>query len=101
MKKCKAMCHGCRNDFYNGNNSMGVKECWSFKGAKVVKRWRIGWWTPMDRPENFKEVRTLDCYHQTGTAAFLKELPQHIKEMVRMRKRSAKSAVSRSVGGAP
>lgn len=34
----KTNCAGCRNDFYNGNNSLGVKECWSFKSAKLIFR---------------------------------------------------------------
>jgi len=94
-KKCKALCRGCRNDFYNGNNDMGVKECWSFKGAKVAKRWRIGWWTSMDRPENFHEVTTLDCFHQTGTAAYLKELPEHIRAMMRRKPKKVARRVPR------
>lgn len=27
-------CAGCRNDFYNGHNDLGVKECWSREDAK-------------------------------------------------------------------
>lgn len=34
----KAMCSGCRDDFYNDHNDMGVKECWAFKDAKVVDK---------------------------------------------------------------
>lgn len=34
----KSDCSGCRNDFYNDHNPLGVKECWSFKDAKLEKR---------------------------------------------------------------
>ncbi len=34
----KKFCLGCRNDFYNGNNHLGVELCWSLLGAKRVKR---------------------------------------------------------------
>lgn len=40
-KMTKRHCIGCRDDFYNGKNPLGVSECWSFKGAKLVKRIRI------------------------------------------------------------
>ena len=31
-------CAGCHNNFYNGHNSLGVQECWSFKTATLVKK---------------------------------------------------------------
>lgn len=34
----KKHCHGCRDDFYNGNNPMGVKVCWCLADAKLVPR---------------------------------------------------------------
>ena len=37
-------CAGCRNDFYNGNNKLGVKECWSLADAKLVSRIPVGYW---------------------------------------------------------
>ena len=36
LKPKKSMCRGCRDDFYNGGNPYGTKECWHFKDAKVV-----------------------------------------------------------------
>ena len=30
----KKHCWGVRNDFYNGKNDLGVKECWSFDSKK-------------------------------------------------------------------
>lgn len=41
-KKDKTLCAGCRDNFYNGNNTIGVSECWSFKSARVVKKRRVG-----------------------------------------------------------
>jgi hypothetical protein len=55
-------CSGCRNNFYNGNNPMGIKECWSLKSAKLVKRLLI----PVDMPPPYTGMpkRTVpDCYH--------------------------------------
>lgn len=72
------LCSGCRDNFYNGNNNLKVKECWSLKSARKVRRWRIGWWTPMDKTENFIAVTTLSCYHNTGNTAYLERLPQHL-----------------------
>lgn len=34
----KAHCEGCENNFYNGNNPLGVKECWSYPSAKLMRR---------------------------------------------------------------
>jgi hypothetical protein len=55
------MCRGCRNDFYNGNNSCGVKECWSLGSAKVVmrKEVHIDQRPPWTQPAS----KFLDCYH--------------------------------------
>lgn len=33
-----ATCVGCRDDFYNDKNPLGVKRCWSLKSAKKVRR---------------------------------------------------------------
>ena len=30
-------CHGCEDDFYNGKNELGVKQCWSREGATFDK----------------------------------------------------------------
>ena len=34
----KDYCVGCRDNFYNGNNNLGVKECWCLKDAKLVMK---------------------------------------------------------------
>ncbi len=31
-------CSGCTNDFYNGHNDLGVKQCWSLPNAELVPR---------------------------------------------------------------
>ncbi len=72
-------CSGCRDNFYNGNNGIGVQQCWSLKNAKVVTRWKIGWWTPMDSAKNFTKVKTFDCHHAPGKYALCKELPKHLQ----------------------
>ena len=64
MAISKSMCVGCRNDFYNGKNPPGVKTCWSFKGARVVERIRVGTW--QSPPYKWRPHKTLNCYHCEG-----------------------------------
>jgi len=75
----KELCQGCRNEFYNGQNDLGIKECWSFRDSKVVSRFKIGWWTPQDKASNFHKVQTLTCHHAPGKYALSEELPQHLR----------------------
>jgi len=63
MKKSK--CSGCRNNFYNGNNQYGVKECWLLKNAKVVWRIPVGHWE--SPPYKKKAVRIPDCWRGEGS----------------------------------
>jgi hypothetical protein len=86
IPKSKALCGGCRDDYYNG---CGAKECWSYKSARVVKRWKQGWWTPTDQPGALEEVRTLDCHSEPGKNAFLKVLPSCAVDPVRLPKGGA------------
>ena len=60
-------CRGCANDFYNGNNNLGVKKCWSLKNAKLVWRIRVGHW---ENPpyKNKKKIRVADCFHRRGSS---------------------------------
>lgn len=62
--KKRRYCPGCRNDFYNGKNSIGVSECWSLQESKVVFRKEV----PIDQPPpwNQKARRFLSCYHRPG-----------------------------------
>lgn len=64
MKKSKQMCNGCRNDFYNGNNDLGVSSCWSFDGATVQNKIKI----PIHQrpPYHQKPIKVLSCFHQRG-----------------------------------
>lgn len=78
MKGQKKYCSGCDSNFYNGNNQMGIKECWHFGKSKTVKRFRIGWWTPQDRASNFSEVETNNCHTATGHYADYEKLPPHL-----------------------
>lgn len=71
------LCVGCRNDFYNGKNKIGVKRCWSLKDAKVVTRYKLGWWTRPDEPGAFQEVTTLTCHHAPGQYAHYEQLPPY------------------------
>lgn len=64
MSKSKAMCSGCRQDFYNGHNDLGVKECRSFKTAKVVTRMRVGIW--QNPPYIWNPQKTLGCHSPDG-----------------------------------
>jgi hypothetical protein len=74
--KSKQLCKGCRNDFYNGQ---GASECWSFKTAEVVTRYKIGWWTRPTEPGAYRKVETLSCHHCPGQYAMHKELPHFVK----------------------
>ena len=62
----KKHCSGCDNNFYNGNNNLGVKKCWSLKTAKLVSRITIGNW---EKPpyKNKKKIKVPDCYHERGS----------------------------------
>lgn len=61
MSKTKAMCVGCRDDYYNG---LGAKECWSFQSAKVVTKTCVGTW---DRPPYlWNPQETLSCHSPEG-----------------------------------
>ncbi len=31
-------CYGCRQNFYNGRNELGIKQCWSLKSARLKER---------------------------------------------------------------
>lgn len=79
MKPDKKYCVGCDSNFYNGNNELGVKECWHFKSAKVMHGYRIGWWTPQDDKKNFMKVTTLSCRTETGRFAYYGKLPEHLR----------------------
>ncbi len=76
-------CAGCRNNFYNDKNPLGVKQCWSLKAARVVTRFRIGWWTQPTSREAFRKVRTLNCHSAPGQYADFEKLPAHLVTLKR------------------
>lgn len=63
-KITKRDCVGCRDNFYNGNNDLGVQECWSFKDATMEKRIDI----PVHQRPPYSKLTTLrpSCYKRTG-----------------------------------
>ena len=81
MTADKKYCASCYENFYNGNNALGVKECWNFKTAKVVEAFVIGWWIPQDKKENFTKVTTHDCHNEPGQRAFYLQLPEHLRRL--------------------
>ncbi len=60
----KRMCAGCRDNFYNGNNDLGVKECWNLSTAKVVTKRRVGLWE--SPPWNAEPEKVLSCRTEKG-----------------------------------
>ena len=79
MKPDKKYCVGCDSDYYNHENHSTTGECWSFDTAKVVKKYCIGWWTPMDKKENFWQTTTHNCHTESGKFAYLDKLPEHLR----------------------
>ena len=71
VNKTKAMCRGCRDDYYNQNRQGG---CWCFGDATIVERIQVGVWEPPPykrdrarsvlscfRPEGYAMLKTNDC----------------------------------------
>lgn len=61
-KPCKSMCGGCRDDFYNDHNPMGVPECWGFKTARVVDKVGHSTLHVQNGPNTIMQ-KTLSCWH--------------------------------------
>ena len=59
LKYCE---QGCRNHFYNGNNELGVRQCWNLSSAKTVKRKKVH--INQVPPWNQKPITTLNCFSQ-------------------------------------
>ncbi len=49
----KSHCIGCTDDFYNGNNPLGVKECWLLAKAELAPRILI----PIDLAPPYKHLK--------------------------------------------
>lgn len=75
-------CRGCDDDFYNGNNSFGISECWLLEKAKLVTKYAIGFNTPMNTARNLREVKVLNCFHERGPnrTVYLGKIPSHLLE---------------------
>lgn len=71
-------CSGCRDNFYNGNNDIGVSQCWMLKDAKVIARFEISVNAPMGTRSNYFKVRRPNCYSQKGVV-FLKDIPSYAR----------------------
>lgn len=80
-KPTKQQCHGCRDDFYNHRPSPGfdgATECWSFKNATTVTRFKLGWWTQPTSADVFTKVKTNSCHHAPGRYALYETIPAHV-----------------------
>lgn len=69
--KDKKHCSGCEQNFYNGNNQYGVKECWCFKNAKIIMRKKVH--VDQQPPWKQKFEKFPDCYRQKRYAFLNKE----------------------------
>ncbi len=58
----KLNCSGCEDNFYNGNNPHGTKECWKFKGAKIIPRKEVH--INQVPPWNQKPELRMNCYRK-------------------------------------
>lgn len=59
-----AMCIGCVDNFYNGNNPLGVKECWLLSSAEKVERKKVGFW--QNPPWDQEPIEVLSCRKEKG-----------------------------------
>lgn len=82
MAKDTTPCKGCYCDFYNGRQNFNSNNCWSLKKAKLVTRWKIGWWTAPTEPRAFEKVRTYNCHHAPGKYALYEKLPPFAQKPV-------------------
>ena len=71
-------CRGCRDDFYNDHNPMGVKQCWNLKEAKMVIRYRTHRDAMPASPGAFTEVRVPSCMNGNGWY-YSRTLPDFVK----------------------
>jgi hypothetical protein len=74
-EKSKLLCAGCTDNFYNQQ----PQGCWNYDDAKVVTRYRIGWWVAPTEPGAFTKVDTLGCHHAPGKYAHRDKLPDFAK----------------------
>lgn len=61
-RRRRKYCPRCRDDFYNGKNPIGVKECWCLPNSRVVRRKFVH--VDAVPPLRMKSEWTLDCCHR-------------------------------------
>lgn len=71
-------CSGCRDDFYNDHNPMGVKKCWLRDKATMVRRFRAHRDAMPASRGAFTEVCVPDCMNGNGLY-YSRELPSFVK----------------------
>lgn len=92
-------CTGCRNNFYNGNNSLGVARCWSLESAKMVTKFELGCNVPMNIREAYIKVRVPSCYHKNGYV-YLAAIPSYAQTKAqRDAEREARAAEHEAIHG--
>lgn len=64
MPKNKEMCFGCRDNFYNDNNNLGVEGCFNFPTAIIKLRKKVH--RDHVPPWDHKPAEMLSCYHADG-----------------------------------
>jgi hypothetical protein len=60
----KTFCPGCRDNFYNGNNNMGITDCWMLVSAKKAMKKKV--WRDDVPPWNHTPIETLTCFRAEG-----------------------------------
>ena len=73
-QKTKALCNGCRDDFYNDHNPYGVKTCWHFEKAVIVTKMRVGTW--QNPPYKWSPQECLSCYSPEGASMIERDDPR-------------------------
>ena len=71
-EKRRKYCSGCTENFYNGNNPLGIDECWCLEDAKIVTKKFVH--VDMRPPWNVKPEKTLSCHHRRRYVAVNKEV---------------------------
>ena len=56
-------CRGCTDDFYNGSNPYGIKECWNLETATLVKRKEVH--INQRPPWKQKPIQVLSCFKRS------------------------------------
>jgi len=58
-------CTGCKDNFYNGFNDLGIKKCWKLEISNIVSRKEVH--INDIPPWNHQPIiKTLNCYRKKG-----------------------------------